>query len=79
MDFCFRRNMWIVTKISSKTKNSKNSNKSPVKTVLMKMMNYDGNFCYNFADRKKRIEKIYHRIIIKRSIQVKTEMKFHTA
>jgi len=56
MDFCFRRNMWIVTKISSKTKNSKNSNKSAVKTVLMKMMNSDGNFCYYFADSKNRIE-----------------------
>jgi len=48
--------MWIVTKISSKTKNSKNSNKSAVKTVLMKMMNSDGNFCYYFADSKNRIE-----------------------
>ena len=67
------------TKISRKTKNSKNSNKSAVKTVLMKMMNSDDNFCYSFADRKKRIEKIYHRILIKRSIQVKTEMKIHTA
>ena len=45
----------------------------------MKMMNSDDNFCYNFADRKKRIEKFYHRILIKRSIQVKTEMKIHTA
>jgi len=55
------------------------SNKSAVKTVLMKMMISDGTFCYYFADRKKRIENFYHRILIKRSMPVKTEMKFHTA
>ena len=75
MDFCLRRNMWIVTKISSKAKSTQYSNKSAVKTVLMKMMKSDGNFCYNFADRNNKIEKIYHRILIKKSIQVKTEMK----
>jgi len=67
-----------VTQISSKTNNSKNSNKSAVKTILMKM-NFDVNFCYYFADRKKRIEKFCHRILIKKSLQVKTEMKFHPA
>ena len=75
MDFCFRRNKSIVTKIPSKTKNSKDSSKSAVKT---KIMNSDDNFCYYFTDRKKGIEKFYHIILIKKSLQVKTEMKCHT-